>query len=61
MFLIQFSVKFVLYFFQVAEIWYNYLDRIVRMRTKTPPTPKGIGPIISSEDTDNEDQLGINN
>lgn len=29
---------------QVTEIWHNHLDRIVKSRTRTPPTPRGVGP-----------------
>jgi len=29
---------------QVTEIWHGHLDRIVKSRTRTPETPKGVGP-----------------
>ncbi|XP_033764083.1 zinc finger MYND domain-containing protein 12-like [Pecten maximus] len=42
---------------QVAEIWYRHLLQIVRVRTATPDIPKGIGPIISEGNLEEEDSL----
>lgn len=43
---------------KVSNIWYNHLLRIVQLRTKTPATQQGIGPLIS-EQLEEEDSLGI--
>lgn len=43
---------------KVSNIWYNHLLRIVQLRTKTPATQQGIGPLIP-EQLEEEDSLGI--
>jgi len=43
---------------QVAEIWYNHLMKIVKVRTRTPNTAKGIGPLIAEINPEEEDGLG---
>ena len=34
--------------FQVTDIWYEHLRRLVGQRTKTPAEPSGIGPAFNS-------------
>lgn len=41
---------------EVSNIWYNHLLRIVQLRTKTPATQQGIGPLIP-EQLEEEDSL----
>ena len=43
---------------QVTEIWYRHLYNIVKVRTRTPPTPKGVGPLIVEVIDEKEDSLG---
>lgn len=45
-------------YFQVSNIWYNHLQKIVKIRTKTPDTPQGIGPLIIESSDEKEDTLG---
>ncbi|XP_052082447.1 zinc finger MYND domain-containing protein 12-like [Mytilus californianus] len=42
---------------QVSTIWYNHLQKIVKIRTKTPDTPQGIGPLIIESSDEKEDTL----
>lgn len=42
---------------QVTEIWYAHLYGIVKIRTKTPATPKGVGPLIVEQADEKEDSL----
>lgn len=42
---------------QVSNIWYNHLQKIVKIRTKTPDTPQGIGPLITESSDEKEDTL----
>lgn len=42
---------------QVSNIWYNNLQKIVKIRTKTPDTPQGIGPLITESSDEKEDIL----
>ena len=42
---------------QVTDIWYDHLLRIVKIRTHTPDTPKGIGP-VAEETPEDEEGLG---
>jgi hypothetical protein len=46
------------FLFQVSNIWYNHLQKIVKIRTKTPDTPQGIGPLITESSDEKEDILG---
>ena len=51
----------VLLWFQVTDIWYTHLYGIVKVRTRTPATPKGVGPLIVERSDEIEDSLGMNN
>lgn len=42
---------------QVTDIWYTHLYSIVKVRTRTPPTPKGVGPLIVEMFDEQEDTL----
>ncbi|XP_025081021.1 zinc finger MYND domain-containing protein 12-like [Pomacea canaliculata] len=42
---------------QVTDIWHTYLDRIVKCRTQTPPTPRGVGPGAVEKLEDKEEGL----
>ncbi|XP_050413704.1 zinc finger MYND domain-containing protein 12 [Patella vulgata] len=42
---------------QVTDIWYSHLDGIVKCRTRTPETPKGVGPGAVEVIVDEEDKL----
>lgn len=42
---------------QVTDIWYSHLYNIVKVRTRTPPTPKGVGPLIVEMFDEQEDSL----
>ncbi|XP_041377508.1 zinc finger MYND domain-containing protein 12-like isoform X2 [Gigantopelta aegis] len=42
---------------QVTDIWYNHLQRIVLSRTRTPETPKGVGPGAVETLFEEEDSL----
>ena len=56
----MFEIGCLLFFFlfQVSNIWYNHLQKIVKIRTKTPDTPQGIGPLITESSDEKEDILG---
>ncbi|WAR14938.1 ZMY12-like protein [Mya arenaria] len=41
----------------VTDIWYSHLFNIVKVRTRTPPTPKGVGPLIVEMFDEQEDSL----
>ena len=45
--------------FQVTDIWYTHLYGIVKVRTRTPATPKGVGPLIVERSNEIEDSLGM--
>ncbi|KAL3861144.1 hypothetical protein ACJMK2_007213 [Sinanodonta woodiana] len=42
---------------QVTDIWYTHLYKVVKIRTRTPATPKGIGPLISEMSEEEEEGL----
>ena len=42
----------------MTEIWYTHLYGIVKVRTRTPATPKGVGPLIVEQTDEKEDSLG---
>ncbi|XP_064611450.1 zinc finger MYND domain-containing protein 12-like [Liolophura sinensis] len=42
---------------QVTQIWYDYLSKIIQVRTRTPDTPVGVGPVITDSKQEEEDQL----
>lgn len=47
-----------IYLLQVTDIWYSHLYSIVKVRTHTPATPKGVGPLIVEMFDEKEDSLG---
>ena len=54
----DFSYIPVFVLFQVTDIWYSHLYNIVKVRTRTPATPKGVGPLIVEMFDEQEDSLG---
>ena len=45
----------------MTDIWYTHLYGIVKVRTRTPATPKGVGPLIVERSDEIEDTLGMCN
>ncbi|XP_076451715.1 zinc finger MYND domain-containing protein 12-like [Babylonia areolata] len=42
---------------QVTDIWHSHLDRIVKSRTRTPATPRGVGPGAIEKEEEEEEGL----
>ena len=42
----------------MTEIWHSHLDRIVKSRTRTPATPRGVGPGAVEAQEEQEEGLG---
>lgn len=46
------------FYFQVTDIWFEHLGKLVGQRTKTPAEPSGIGPAFNSGVPTDFDVLG---